>query len=169
MQGPLKIRLSREQRVLDKEELEPIVSDFLVDGWAKQRYELGEVKVDAEKIDAKINITNFGTSKNDASSFYLSNTLVFPIVSNLTIIHFLTAVGVKKQFPVWLREYNIETIRRVRRNQGIHFRLQRRDCFESFTLEGERSTRPVINFQYSFDVDDGAFLGRIWGVFRATE
>lgn len=166
MQQPLQIRVSPERKTLSKEDLAPLLSEFLVDGWAKQRYEIVEVKSDPESLDAKINITNFCASKNDSGSFYLSNTLVFPIISQLSIIHILHILGQNKQFPVWLREYNIETLRRIKKQEALRFRLQCIDRFEARSFKDEGHTGLLVNYLYRFEVDEGAFVGRIWAAFR---
>jgi hypothetical protein len=157
-------------RRLGATQIEDVSSHFLQHGWRDQRYELDDVQIAPARISAKLTVHRPELSPGDDPSFYLSSTVTLPCVFQLAIIHAVTQLGMKKNFPVWSREFHLDNHRRVRKNAEIPITLL---CYEAFQAEALASeTRPHSyarqNFRYTFSIDNDGFTGKAWIVFRPT-
>lgn len=156
-------------RTLEPAEVSARCSGFLSKSVTAQRYRFEHISTNPRRAQAVVGIIDSRLADEQAGLFCLPDSLISPIVVQLGIVHALTELEMQPGFPVWPRDFSSnyhQSIETTRFLVELH-------CYEAFALNGLTVSRrgqarrvPRSNFRYRFSVDNGAFTGDSWLVFR---
>ncbi|MFZ6818041.1 hypothetical protein [Undibacterium sp. Ji22W] len=129
---------------LDDAAVEQMSSHYLNEGRQQEQWQLSEIEIDDDRLQAVVGMRSIYTSETDVGGFHLSIFSTLEFLSQLMIIYGHVWSGQnKKTKEAWMVESHTKTIRAIRSAQGIRVdmkvkTMRRRNescyCVADFTI-----------------------------------
>jgi len=113
---------------LPQEHIQALYSDYLMEGFAKERFLFKEVLMDGFRASALVTMTSTAASSTDPAGFHLSTLMAISMIGQLVITHSHILCGFKrKEIEVWMRDYSIIHRRPIRDPKNIRVEIRLED------------------------------------------
>ena len=143
---------------LAAESLQALMSQYLVDGYLQDRFELTSIDWDDSTIVGHFEMRSYFVSPTDDGGFHLGAAISMLMTSQLRVLHsHLVFRRARKDREIFMKEFSIRCLRPVRET-AFSIRMTLTDP-PSLRRSTKDPTVDRAHLRWSFDVAEGGFKG----------
>ena len=112
-------------KTLKNTDIKKFLSPYLSEGRKQESWQIDEITIDGDHVDARFSMTSTYLSDTDENGFHLTIFTALEVASQLMIIcGHLWAGLTEKSMEAWMVESSVRTVRSIRKPSNIHVEME---------------------------------------------